>query len=193
MKRLLFFSAATLLVLSLTHPAQAQSAEEQAAQKAWMEYSTPGPVHQMLAKADGDWTYEMTGWMAPDAPPMKSSGTSTNRMILGGRYQESRHNGTFMNMPFEGVALTGYDNAKKAFVSSWMDNMGTGIMNMEGKYDEASKTITLTGKCIDPMTGKDMEIREVMQWLNDKSQKMEMYTKMDGKEFKSMEITYTRK
>src|SRR5829696_2729001 len=57
------------------------------AEKAWMTYMTPGTSHQLLAKADGQWTGEMTMWMAPDAPPMKSTTTNTNKMIMGGRYQ----------------------------------------------------------------------------------------------------------
>jgi hypothetical protein len=32
---------------------------------------------------------------------------------------------------------------KKMFSSSWVDNMGTGIMNMEGTWDEATKSIIL--------------------------------------------------
>jgi Protein of unknown function (DUF1579) len=46
-------------------------------------------------------------------------------MILGGRYQQSTTKGSFNNMPFEGISLLGYDNAKKVFMNSWVDNMGT--------------------------------------------------------------------
>ena len=67
-----------------------------------MDYMTPGSVHQMLAKSDGEWTAETTLWAAPGAPPTKSTGTAVNRMILGGRYQESKNTGNFMGMPFEG-------------------------------------------------------------------------------------------
>jgi hypothetical protein len=35
-------------------------------------------------------------------------------------------------MPFEGISTLGYDNAKKTFFSTWIDNMGTGMMVMEG-------------------------------------------------------------
>ncbi|MDB5246227.1 MAG: hypothetical protein JWQ40_621 [Segetibacter sp.] len=44
-------------------------------------------------------------------------------MIIGGRYQESLHPGTFSVMPLEGKSIVGYDNAKKVFVSSWIENM----------------------------------------------------------------------
>jgi hypothetical protein len=192
MRRLLLFAASILisfLSLSTTSRAQTQSDE----QKAWMEYMTPGAVHQMLAKCDGEWSFDMTMWMKPDAPPTTSTGTTVNRMILGGRYQESVHKGTFMGMPFEGRGLLAYDNAKKILQSSWVDNMGTGIMNAEGTWDEGTKSATLTGKSVDPMTGKDMGVKEIFKMLDDDHQVMEMYMVNDGKEFKTMEIKYTRK
>lgn len=60
-------------------------------------------------------------------------------MILGGRYQQSMHTGSFNGMPFEGISLVGYDNTKKVFMSSWADNMGTGSMYMEGTWDQTPK------------------------------------------------------
>ena len=185
--------SASLLCLLLSRPAMAQSADEQAAQKAWMDYMTPGPMHQMLAKADGDWTFEMSSWMTPGAEPMKRTGASTYRMILGGRYQESKNTGMIMNMPFEGIGTMGYDNAKKVFVSSWVDNMGTGIAYMEGKWDDATKSIHFTGKMLDPTTGKDCDVKQNLFIVDDNTQKMEMYTVTDGKEFKTMELTMKRK
>ncbi len=46
-----------------------------------------------------------------------------------------------MECLFEGMSLMGYDNAKKVFMSSWVDNMGSGIMQMEGTWDPNTKTI----------------------------------------------------
>ena len=62
-------------------------AQDDAASKAWMAYMTPGEMHQMLAKDDGEWNEEITMWMAPGAPPSKSTATAVNKMIMGGRYQ----------------------------------------------------------------------------------------------------------
>ncbi len=36
-----------------------------------------------------------------------------------------------MGMPFEGMGIDGYDNLAKQYVSTWVDNMGTGIMNID--------------------------------------------------------------
>src|SRR3954462_15710324 len=74
-----------------------------AAMKKWQESMTPGDVHKMLASADGKWTTEVTMWEDEKKPPMKSTGSCENRMILGGRFQESTHKGTMMGKPFEGM------------------------------------------------------------------------------------------
>jgi hypothetical protein len=167
--------------------------DQDAGQKAWMAYMTPGPIHQMIAKSDGDWKGDVSMWMAPGAPPTKSTADCTNKMIMGGRYQESKYKGTMMGMPFEGMGLMAYDNARKVFLSSWIDNMGTGMMNMEGVWDDNTKSITFTGKSVDPMTGKDMDFKEVFKLIDDNTQEMAMYTQMNGQEFKTMEIRLTRK
>jgi hypothetical protein len=160
--------------------------------KAWMNYMTPGPMHQMLAKFNGTWKESVTFWMKPDAPASSSTSTCVNQMIMDNRYQESNHVGDMNGMPFEGRGYLGYDNAKNVFVSTWMDNMGTGIMSMEGKWDEKNKVIHFTGNMVDPMTGKELKVREEFKMIDDNNQLMEMYMTQNGKEFKSLEIKFTR-
>ncbi|ALL08280.1 hypothetical protein AQ505_24060 [Pedobacter sp. PACM 27299] len=186
----LTLSVVALLMLAITCRVQAQ---DDAMMKAWQAYMTPGDVHKMIANDDGKWDGEVTMWMAPGAPPTKSKTSSTNSMIMGGRYQKSIHEGNMMGMPFEGMSLLGYDNSKKTFVSTWIDNMGTGMMNMEGTWDDATKTINFKGKCVDPMTGKDMDVREVFKFVDKDHQVMEMYCNTDGKEMKTMEIQFSRR
>jgi hypothetical protein len=167
-----------------------------AANKAWMEYATPGDMHKMLAKSDGVWNGANTTWMENGGKPMTSTSEATNKMIFEGRYQVSEHKGNFMGMPFEGMSITGYDNAKKKFVSSWLDNMGTGIMSMEGEWNASTKSIEFKGKMTDPTRpGKDCDVREVYTFIDDNTQKLEMYgpDSKTGKEFKTMEIMFTRK
>ncbi|BAV06113.1 hypothetical protein FLA_2128 [Filimonas lacunae] len=163
--------------------------------KAWMEYSTPGESHKEMAKSDGSWTGQTTMWMSMDAPPMTSTSTMVNKMIMGGRYQQSTYSGNFMGMPFEGMSITGYDNYKKKYLSSWIDNMGTGIMNMEGTWDATTKTIAFTGKCTNPANGKEYTMREVFTMVDENNHKMEMYgpDSKTGKEYKTMEIVLTKK
>lgn len=183
-KTLLFLSAAFCISTSF-----AQSASEQ---QAWMAFMTPGQEHKMLAKDDGEWSEEITIYMDPTAPPIKSKATCTNSMILGGRYQKSVHKGDMMGMPFEGESTVGFDNGRKVWFSTWVDNMGTGMMYGEGTYDKSKNALILNGKMTDPSTLKAVDYKEVMTWPDEDHQKMEMYAIVDGKEIKTMEIIFTR-
>jgi hypothetical protein len=157
--------------------------------KKWMDYMTPGDMQKMLTKGTGTWKMKTTWWMAPGTEPTVSEATAVSEMILGGRYLSTKVTGNMMGMPFEGYSLEGYDNAAKTFMTTWVDNMGTGIMYMTGTWDEASKQINYTGKTIDPMTGKWCDVRQVVTYNSDGTTKMEMYGPgPDGKEFKTMEI-----
>lgn len=162
--------------------------------KAWKENMTISDQHKMLANANGTWNGEVTMWMGDGAPPMTSTSTSVTRSIYGGLYQHTSHSGDMMGMPFEGTSVMGYDNLKKEFFSTWIDNMGSGVMLMTGQQDAASKKITLTGntRC---MNGQDAPMREVFTMVDDDHQVMEMYgpDPKTGKEYKNMEIKYTRK
>ena len=174
--------------------APAPKMDSAAKMKACVDYMTPGEMHKWMASMAGTWTTEATMWEEEGKPPMTSTGASEVKMIMGGRYQQAVHKSNMMGMPFEGLSTMAYDNVKKVFVNTWIDNMGTGIWCIQGPYDAASKTLTLTGKCVDPTTGKDMDIREVTKFPDDKHQVMEMYvTQAGGKEFKNMELKFTKK
>lgn len=161
--------------------------------KRWQEYMTPGDVHKMMASWDGAWSGEVTSWEHAEAQPQKSTLASTNKMVMNGLYQESTHAGNMMGMPFQGKGTMGYDNVTKKFTSTWIDNMGSGLMTMTGTWDDASKSMTLKGTGTNPITKGDCEMREVYKIIDDKTHLMEMYRTDDGKEFKTMEIKFSKK
>jgi len=156
-------------------------------------FMTPGEPHKMLAKNSGSWSEELTMWMTPDAPPQKMTTTSQNKMILNGLYQQSIHKGSLNGMPFEGISTTGYDNIKKMFVSTWIDNMGSGIIYLEGPWDEATKSVNYKGTQSDVMTNKTIEVRQVWKIIDDNTHMLEMYETRGGKENKTMEIKSIKK
>ncbi|MGX7666252.1 DUF1579 family protein [Flavobacterium pedocola] len=177
-----------------TEEAVAAMPDSAAMTKAWMEYATPGEAHKMMAAENGMWEEELTSWMAEGAEPMKAKMTAEYKTILGGRYQESVHKGDFMGSPFEGKSTLAYDNAMGEYTSTWIDNMGTGLMVMKGNYDAATKTFNMEGQGVDPITKKTKKMREVITVVDDNTRKMEMFdTGYDGKEFKCMELMMKKK
>lgn len=166
-----------------------------------MELGKPGENHKLLASLAGSWTYEVKMWMDPKASPMMSKGTATRKAIMDGRFFVAEHNGKFQ-MPgpdgkmkdtsFTGMSIEGYDNSKKAFVSSWVDNMGTAILNSEGTYDEASKTFTYHA-AFEMMPGMPVKVRELIKVTDANHHTLEWYEDRGAGETKSMEINFTRK
>jgi Protein of unknown function (DUF1579) len=162
--------------------------------EAMMKAMTPGEPHKHLARMAGDWTFTNKMWMAPGQPPAESSGTMHGEMILGGRYVQTVWKGDMMGMPFEGHGTDGYDNVAKKYVSSWVDNMSTGIMYSTGSCDADGLKCESKGSMMDPMTGKDSYMRSVVTWTGNDGFVMQMYgPDPAGKEFQWMEMSVKRK
>lgn len=173
-------------------PAAPPSADEKAMMEAWMKYATPGEVHKKMAAMEGSWTAKVTNWMAPGAPAAESTATAEFKMLLGGRYLSQSVSGTMMGQPFNGYGITGYDNAKKATQTVWMDTMGTGMLIMTGNWG-ADGALTETGNMDDFMTGKSMAFKGVTHMPDNDHMHYEMWgSAPDGKMFKSLDIAYTR-
>ncbi len=169
--------------------------------EAFQAYAAPGKEHQMLARRAGKWEYLARMWMAPGAPPTETKGKSECKMVMGGRYLLDETDGggmpEFGGGPFQGMGITGFDNFKKKYVNSWIDNMGTGIMYSEGEPSADGKEIVYTSEMPDPTdpAGKKMvKTRSVEKHLSDDRLTFAMYVPgPDGKEFKTFELEYTRK
>jgi hypothetical protein len=159
--------------------------------------------HKLLASLDGTWNYNVKMWMDGDTSkkPQESKGTAIRKAMLDGRYvamdvtgkmMMPNEKGKMQDVVFKGHQMEGYDNVKKKFVSTWMDNMGTGIMMTEGDYDPASKTFTYTGE-MTPMPGMTEKVREVIKVTDKDHMVFEYYENRGAQEMKTMQIDYTRK
>ena len=189
MKRITL-SCCAIFLLTTINNLYAQTAEEM---KAYQDFMTPGAMHKWMAKLNGTWEADIISYMNPTNPD-KSKATNVTKTIMNGLYSVGDYTGNMMGMPFQGHSMMGYDNAKKVFVNTWVDNMGSGIIFMTGTYDDATKTLHLKGKQTNPMNGADVDIREEMKIIDDNSYTLIMYgAGMDGKEIKFMEGTFKRK
>ncbi len=165
----------------------------QAMMEAYQKLSIPGDPHKQLASLEGSWATKTKEWMDPSKPPMDSKGSCEMKMLLNGRFLHEECSGTMMGQPFSGIAINGYDNIGKKYVSIWMDSMATGIFVMEGTASADGKTITLKGEHQAP-TGGSMKHRAIWKIVDSNNQTFEMYATHPGSpEMKMMLITYTRK
>ena len=198
MKLKVYLSTCVILLSTMAALAQDQkkqmSAEERAAMDAMMKAATHGEAHKKLAGMVGTWDATVKMYNAPGAPPQVSTGTSENKLVLGGRWVEENFTGNFMGMPFSGIGYTGYDNIKKQYVGTWMDSMSTSVMESSGTADADGKSFTFNSTMDDPVTGKSVTTKSTMTVADENHHTMEMWMPApDGKMFKMMEISYTRK
>ncbi len=153
----------------------------------------PGPEHKLLAQLDGTWIAKAK--MITPGGSMESTGVLTRKTIMDGLYVQESYQGDIAGSKFKGMGVLGYDTTKKKYCTAWIDNFGTGIMTTEGTYDAATKTWTYLGEEYSVAVGGQMKTRDVLTIVSDDEERFEMYRTplKEGKEFKVMEITYTRK
>ena len=196
--RFISIALTCLCFLMIAVPALAKDKEPvqmdmQAMMDTYKKLATPGEPHKQLASLAGSWTTKTKSWMEPNKPPMESTGSCEEKILLDGRYLQQECTGEMMGQPFTGIGVQGYDNFTKKYVATWMDSMGTGIFVMDGTASADGKTITLKGGHPDPFEGV-MKHRAVWKFVDANTQTFEMYhVGKHRKDMKMMEITYQRK
>ena len=165
---------------------------EEAMMAQWKQAMTPAAGHARLMPMVGTWKAKTTFTMAPGAPEQTHGGTSVHRMVLGGRYLEQIYKGMSMGMPFEGIGYTGYDNVQKRYVGTWMDTMGTGVMNSVGVGLPTDERLDFVAEAIEP-SGNKKVFDAIVRIRNHEHHSYEMWTKgPNGKSYRVMLVEYER-
>src|SRR5262249_20799651 len=139
--------------------------EQQAQMDIYMKAAAPGPEHQMLASSAGQYDLTIKSWEEAGKPPTEDKGTATRAMMLDGRVLAEDVHSTMGGMPFEGHGMTGFDNVSRKYWGTWMDNMGTGVMVLDGTCD-MKKSCTFTGSFNDPVKKAPVKSRMTTRWTN---------------------------
>jgi hypothetical protein len=191
MSKLGFVMGAALLVGGAAIAADAPKMTPE--QEAWMKAGMPGAQHATLAKTAGEYDAKVKTWEKPGAAPTEESATVSRKMDLEGRVLVEEFHGTMAGMPFMGHGMTGYDNTTGKYWSTWNDSMSTALAVSSGSCD-AKNVCTFKGTMTDPVTKKPMTTRMTSRWTSPSVEVFEMYAPDEkGKEYKMMEITYTKK
>jgi hypothetical protein len=179
-------------VLARDDTKPSMSPEQAAMMAAYQKAGTPGKQHAELAKAAGDYTLSIRSWERPDAAPSEDRGTATRKMALDGRVLVETMQATMHGQRFNGHGMTGYDNVSGKWWSTWNDSMSTGVMVSQGDCDDHG-ACTFHGSWNDPVTKGKVDARMQNRWIKPGVEVFTMYAPgQDGKEYKMMEMTYTR-
>ena len=191
----LLIAAGAVLALPAAGRAQQpeMTPEQKAEMEAYMKAGTPGAPHKAMAATAGSYAVKAKSWQAAGAPPTEDTGTATRSMALDGRVLVEEFKGSMMGMPFTGHGMRGYDNVTGKYWATWIDSMSTGLMLSEGTCD-AKNACTFKGTWNDPIKKVPVTSRMTSRWTSPTTEVFEMYGPgKDGKEFKMMELTYSKK
>jgi hypothetical protein len=170
------------------------SPEMQKNMEASIRASTPGPEHEKLKAMVGTFDTKFAMWTDPKAPPMESTGTTTNKMIFGDRFLMQEFTGNFMGQPLNALTITGYDNLRKKYTSMWIDSQMTSMLTGDGTAGKDG-TITMNTPMLDVMTGKARKAKSILK-MSGTGYTMELWgppMSGKGKDVKHIEMTFTRK
>ncbi len=160
-------------------------------QAEWMKKMEPGEKHKVLAKFEGDFDVTGKAWMAPGQAPSEITGSSKQKMVLGGRFLQENFKSKFDGQDFQGYGLLGYDTVKNKFTMTWADTMSTFHSTMEGDCDKDGTVITLFGDV--PGPGRVAKMKYVLTVKSPESHSIEFYdVDATGKGTKTMELNYAK-
>jgi hypothetical protein len=187
------FIASGLPVLAAEAPKMTPEQEKMMAEM--QKAAAPGENHKRLEQFVGKWTFVSRYTMKPGEKPQESKGTMENSMVYGGRFLKRVFQMPMEGISMEGESYSGYDNVRGEYQDVGFGSFTTGFMQLKGSYDAASKTFKYTGdmSCPMPDGAKVKAVRMELKVVNNDKHVYSMYEKgPDGKEFRSLEETYTR-
>lgn len=155
----------------------------------WTVYMTPTSIHELFSKYEGEFQMEieMNGLNEPVLI------SSSNKMILGGRFLELKQKGKMMGMDYESIYTIGYNTIDRTISMTTITNMGTGTLALEGKWNENTKTATLYGKLTNPTSKQYINVRQTIEFIDDNTILIQSFDQEEDKpEKKTVEYKFVR-
>ncbi|QEM08924.1 DUF1579 family protein [Mucilaginibacter rubeus] len=172
------------------------------------ELSKTNANHQILAQVKGEWAFTGKHTFAGGKhKPIEFAGSMTGKDLWDGRYFTTEVTGQDIPMPWSDgklvtlheTMLLGYDNVKKKFVASYINNeFETGIIPLEGSYDSATKVITYDGETLSPPqpnlpSGAMRKFHALLKFIDNDHYILEWHEGIGGKELFDTVLNFTRK
>ncbi|MBN1820806.1 MAG: DUF1579 family protein [Prolixibacteraceae bacterium] len=151
--------------MSEKQPAQSNDYNELI--KKWRRIQQPGEFHQLFKQMEGEWKVKLI--FHGGGQKWESECIAKNEILHGGRFLMEQiegeiyapdESGKMRPEPYSATRIIGYDNYKKAFCGTFVENQNSYILNYTGRYPLRGKTnrIDFYGLQDEPM----LEINDTM-------------------------------
>ncbi len=154
-----------------------------------VELPKPGPEFDVFQNDVGTWDVEIKTWAGPGEPTL-TKGKETNRM-LGGFWLLSDFQGNMMGLDFQGHGVHTYDAEKQQYSGIWIDTLSAKKMNLIGKYNPSTKTMTYEGTA-PRADGQPAKHVMTTKYREDGTREMSMHMQDGDEMIKIFEMSYTK-
>ncbi len=151
-----------------------------------MAQVTPREVELLFADA-GRWLGRVEVRPSPQGAVQISEGTLVGRMC--GPWLVSDFKNTTSG--FEGHGVCGWDSIENHYVATWVDPMRRSLVVMQGRWDDATRTMTFVGEMARP-DGSRIRWREVTERPEDDVRVFRSFVPSPDGEFEAMTVRYER-
>jgi hypothetical protein len=157
-----------------------------------MAASRPGPEHRWLDPLAGSWNVDLR--LLSGGRETRTSGTSENRWVLGGRFLQCDSTAGDGPSRVEATTIYGYDAGQKRFFSLAMSNLATSYDERSGSYDPVTQSFLLSARDRDETTGSVLVHRQVLKIEGPDRHVLTVYLDAGGRApVKLVEAVFTRR
>jgi hypothetical protein len=172
-------------------PAPAKNAEMQQL----LDFSRPGSNHALLGTLVGTWNFQ-------DAARPFVKGTLRRTPMYEGRFYNVEITGGKLPIPiadgkmkeanYQGLQLEGYDNVRKQFVTTAINNhIGSDTEVQMGTYDAAKRAFTYEWEA-ELIPGTKTKNKRVLRFIDATHYAEDYYESQNGTDVKVRELVYTK-
>ena len=146
--------------------ALAQDLSPEQIQQMHMQAALPGEEHAQLAAMEGTWETETLIWSEPDAEPIRATGRTEARMVLGGRFLVQTGTYPEAPTPVEVMSIIGFDRRSDEYTMIALDNTGTFWVSGQGPMNARENEAVLSGVDYDPISEAEQNYDFVLRWVD---------------------------
>lgn len=160
-----------------------------------LDFSRPGSNHALLGTLVGTWNFQ-------DAARPFVKGTLRRTPMYEGRFYSVEITGGKLPIPiadgkmkeanYQGLQLEGYDNVRKQFVTTAINNhIGSDTEVQMGTYDMAKHTLTYEWEA-ELIPGTKTKNKRVLRFIDATHYAEDYYESQNGTDVKVRELVYTK-
>ena len=182
-------------IANAQQPDKASPQDMQAMMEKSKNITQPGKKHEFLNRFVGDWEVQTRFVMnGKKTPPEKGNASFQWMDNMGGRWLSSKISGTMMGRPSHGFMLIGYDNFKKSFVVTTVNNHDTSMLRSEGDLTRDKKALITYGTLNEYLTGEhDKMVKYIWRFKSENEFVLEVHDLHIGESNTMvLEDTFTR-